>query len=149
MIQHIATAGGNAAPKIKNFHFFVKSPAGRLPWPISKIFRGFYLKKTTRWFKKWLTLFICNSDVVDQRGYSTTNKVSKITKVHDSVIQSAWRYIIVHMQTLSNCSMLTALKFAWMNTAMLQTSIPLPPYPHFSTLCLAPVYADNPQWMVP
>jgi len=28
---------------IKNFHFLVKSsPTGRLPWPISKIFRGFY-----------------------------------------------------------------------------------------------------------
>ena len=29
---------------IKNFHFLVKSPMqGRLPWPISKIFRGFHM----------------------------------------------------------------------------------------------------------
>jgi len=35
---------------IKNFHFFV----GRLPWPISKIFRGFYAPVYPTWvFKIW------------------------------------------------------------------------------------------------
>ena len=36
--------GWECGPKnIKNFHFLVKSrPQGRLPWQISKIFRGFY-----------------------------------------------------------------------------------------------------------
>ena len=34
---------GMRPQNIKNFHFLVKSsPTGRLPWPISKIFRGFY-----------------------------------------------------------------------------------------------------------
>ena len=47
----IATGGGNAAPKISKISTFWQrvAPQGRLPWPIWKIFRGFYTPNYPTW----------------------------------------------------------------------------------------------------